>query len=142
MKAKALYRRLVKIAGEGLVLSRDLFGHVGAHEFEVSDYNRFLNNVSSQKDLVRGLKELSPFVDDALAVASSMNEQDFIDFKLALVHERKVARGETGGSVMPHRYDPLLVPDRFITAQMMSTKFETSLEVALGRIMETENGFA
>ncbi len=65
----------------------------------------FLDEVKSVADLTEGLFQLSPFAEDALEVALCMSETDFIEFKLALVQERKAARGE-GGSMMPERYHP------------------------------------
>lgn len=102
-------------------------------EFESFNYTYFLDNAGSLQDLLKGLEELSPFADDALEVARSMTEQDFCDFKLALVHERK-----HGESRMPERFSCLLIPDRFIAGQLVAEKFDVPLGAALIRIMEME----
>jgi hypothetical protein len=130
-----LRKRLNKLAF-GSVLSKDLFGEVPDCDFELVHYIGFLDRVASRNDLVRGLKELDPFVDDALSVAEAMTESDFHEFKMALVNER--GQNHDNLSTMPSRYDALLMPERFIPAKIIAVKAATSLEVALMRIMQNE----
>ena len=125
-------------------------------DFELSDYTRFLDKVSSLRDLVEGLYELSPFADDALDMAESMNDLDFSVFKLALVNERKIASflkdcdfkqmvlvnvtgEEIPASRMPPEFGVLLLPSRFIRGQMLAQQVETSLVLAMERIMGFES---
>lgn len=107
--------------------------------FTLWHYTHFLDTVKSLDDLLRGLFQLSPFVDDAFKVAESMSDADFVEFKLALVQERKCARGE-GESKMPQKYSSLLLPDRFLVAIFLSNQACVSLGPALIRHMETELG--
>lgn len=138
----ALRKRLNSMSGSfGLELSKDLFGYVPDCDFELTHYVGFLDRVGSCNDLVRGLKELDPFVDDALAVAEAMTEEDFREFKTALIKERSLNQNQDNQSTMPTRYGVLLIPERFISAKMIADEFATTLEVALTRIMQNENGF-
>ena len=134
----ALRKRLDDLAF-GLVLSKDLFGNVPDCDFEPSHYVGFLDRVVSLSDLIRGLKELDPFVDDALVVAESMTEDDFRVFKTTLTHERNLKHNPDGRSIMPARYYALLMPERFIPAKMIAIWADTTLEVALMRIMQDEH---
>jgi hypothetical protein len=105
--------------------------------FTMGHYVHFLDNVGSLHDLIEGLFQLSPFVDDAFLVAQSMSESDFVEFKLSLISERKAAKGE-GESKMPQKYFCLLLPGRFPSAILLAEKACVSMGPALIRIMETE----
>jgi hypothetical protein len=167
VRTKAMLRKRLRQLDSGLILSRDLFGDVPDCDFELVHYVGFLDRVASRDDLIRGLKELDPFVDDALAVAEGMNEKDFQDFKKALIHERSLKSNADGRSIMPSLcgqpalpeqfvpehalvdedctimppgYDVLLMPERFIPAHALAAKAYTTLEVVLIRIMQHENG--
>ncbi len=116
-------------------LSSELFGDVGGdiHDFESYNYVYFLDNVKSLNDLIEGLRQLSPLADDALKVAESMSDKNFHKFKKSLPEERCGER-----SVMPKKYDALLVPKRFITVLPIAEKFLVSLGTALIRMIEFE----
>jgi len=104
------------------------------HNFdEMSQYVYFLDTAGSQEELIEGLTELSPFADDALAVAQGMTNLDFAIFKLALLFER---RGE--GNKMPKQFASILLPDRFVPAILLAEKARTPLGTALVRILEVE----
>jgi len=133
-----LRKRLNKLAF-GLVLSKDLFGYVPDCDFESFHYVGFLDRVDSLSDLLRGLNELDPFVDDALVVAESMTEEDFREFKTTLTHERNLKHNPGSRSIIPARYYALLIPERFIPAKMIAIRANTTLEVALLRIMQSEH---
>ncbi len=120
----------------GWCLSRELFGDIGAdfHDFEIENYIYFLDNVSSLEDLGRGLKELSPFADDALSVAEKMTEKDFKLFKLKLKSERT----QQYESSVPNKFINLLIPSRFLQASFIAKSFNVCLGVMLIRIAQTE----
>jgi hypothetical protein len=139
-RTKAALRKRLNNLNFGLVLSRDLFGDVPDCDFELAHYVGFLDRVGSRNDLVRGLKELDPFVDDALTVAEAMTEEDFRGFKTALVLERNRNQDPDSQSIIPAHYHALLIPERFIPAKMIADRFATTLEVALLRIVQNENG--
>jgi hypothetical protein len=140
-----LRKRLGRKAFDDWNVSRsDLFGRDpvegslnSMYCFTIVHYVHFLDNVSSLRDLIEGLFQLSPFVDDALAVAEYMSEADFAEFKLALISERKAALDE-GESIMPERYNSLVLPSRFAMAIILADRGRVSLGPALIRIMETE----
>ena len=111
----------------------------GLVEFEMVDYIWFLDHVSSPADLIEGLEELSPFADDALDIAISMTELDFITFKLVLAIERRVAESGEGESKMSKLYHNLLLPNRFIEALSLAEKARTSMGLALYRMIEVED---
>lgn len=102
---------------------------------EMSQYISFVDNVSSLEDLREGLGELSPFADDALAVAQSMTESDFCNFKLALPFER---RGD--GSKTPRYSGAILLPERFVPAVLLAEQAGAPLGATLIRLLETELG--
>jgi len=137
-------RMLSKLENGPWYLSPRLFGNdLGTrdiYDFEFGSYIYFLDHTKSVNDLIEGLRELSPFADDALAVAECMSEQDFINFKLALVRERKIAKGEAEGleSCMPRRFDPVVLPKRILDIQLrgITKKAEVALGVALVRSLE------
>jgi len=94
-----------KMWGDRGPLPPDLFGVMHDEErhdtnamidFEMRDYVFFIDHAQSLSDLVKGLVILSPFADDALAIAESMSEADFEEFKQALLLERRAAK--EGGS--------------------------------------------
>ena len=117
-------------------LPKELFGgDVGPDmlDFEIYNYTFFLDNVKSVSQLVEGLQDLSPLADDALAVAEKMKEQDFLRFEGALQYERKMKDGK-----LPKEYAPLVIPQRFIQAGLLSEKFEVPLGTALIRMIESE----
>ncbi len=145
-KKRDILGRLRKISIEGLKLSRDLFPNwIGDHDFELSDYVGFLDRVNSREDLLRGLRQLDPFVDDALASAESMTDEEFPIFKNALAIERQIKSqleteesieqtpGKCVKSIMPDKFYSLLLPIRFIQGKLIADQFATSLEVAMGR---------
>lgn len=122
-------------------LSSRLFGDDrwgDIHDFEFSSYIYFLDQAKSVNDLIEGLRELSPFADDALAVAEHMSEQDFIDFKLALIKERQAVKQEELESCMPRRFGPLVLPKRILDVQLrgIPEKFRVPLGTALVRVLE------
>ena len=100
---------------------------------EVASYKWFLDNASSLDDLILGLTELCPFADDALAVAQQMSEDDFVDFKLCLVAER---RGED--SSMSEAYRTIVLPEKILQGMLLAEKTKVPLGAALVRIFETE----
>lgn len=120
----------------GVATSNEWFDVVPMVDFEISNYTHFIDNVPSLEKLIEGLALLSPFVDDALDIAESMQESDFCTFKLALPRERKAATGE-GSSCMPESFVQLLLPDRFLGALLLGGS-GASLGVALIRMMEVE----
>ena len=131
---RELIQKLKRLLREGLPY--DLFKASEIHSLdEMSQYVHFIDNIRSRNELIRGFKALSPFADDALAVAKGMTEQDFWSFKLALPSER---RGE--GGKMPECFGTLLLPDRFLGAISLAEKAATPLGTALVRILETELG--
>ena len=119
-------------------LSPGLFGaDVGGniYDFEAENYVYFLDHIRSLGDLLRGLSELSPLADDALDVAERMDEQGFLEFKIALAHERGLkARVECGSKISP-RYDHLLIPELFLAAIPVAEQCEAPLGAALVRMM-------
>ena len=119
----------------GLTTSRDLFGYFGAdiYDFEIYNYNYFLDNARSLDHLLDGLRQLSPFADDALALAEHMGDLDFCDFKLALAYER-----HHGDSKMPDRYLPLVIPKWFIPGVLLAEACLVPLGAALVRLIEFE----
>jgi len=116
-------------------LSDRLFGYVGAdmYDFEISNYVYFLDNVKSIQDLLAGLDELSPFADDALAIAEKMNEKTFLLFKLDLTCER---HGESNNT--SHRFASIFIPSQFIQAQLIAQEFKVPLGSSLIRIFELD----
>ena len=117
-------------------LPKELFGGdagVDMHDFELYNYRFFLDDVKSVNQLLEGLQHLSPLADDALVVVEKMKEQDFLIFREALQYERKMK-----DSKLPNEYTPLVIPQRFIQAGLLSEKFGVSLGTALIRIMESE----
>ena len=138
------YERMCLKLYEGWHLSPRLFDYdVGSdiHDFEMSSYVYFLDHVRSKEDLLQGLHELSPLADDALAVAERMSDQNFIDFKLALIREKQITSGGlTLESCMPKRFDHLVLPKRFLKVLLsgIPEKFEVCLGVALVRCVELE----
>ena len=128
---------------DGWWLSSKLFydetydGMLDIHAFEICNYNNLLDNAKSLQDIIDGLRELSPLADDALEVVESMNDNDFYNFKLALAYERRSAELDDE-SKMPRRYNPLLIPERFLSAGYLTKEFDVTLGVALIRIMEEE----
>ncbi len=120
-------------------ISPRLFGDCGAdiNDFELHNYNYLLDHARSVQDIVNGLRELSPLVDDALEVAEKMREADFYEFKLALAYERGHIDYEV--SKIPDRYFPLVIPKRFFNAVHLADKYLAPLGAMLIRIMETEN---
>jgi hypothetical protein len=155
---RGVKRRLWKVLTNGLEITRDLFPNwIGDHDFELSDYIEFLDKVSSREDLLRGLRQLDPFVDDALASAEAMTDEEFPVFKAALVVERRIKfylgdpdqleldlpielspEQQMPESIMPEKFYPILLPTRFMQGQMTAKRCDTSLEVAMGRIYEFE----
>ena len=121
-------------------ISKKFFGSdvTDIFDFEPHNYTYFLDNVSSVGDLIRGLRELSPLVDDALSVAEGMNKIDFASFKLALIRERKIALDGEVGSIMPSKYNSVLMPSRFPFAYVVASGFRTPLGSALVRIKQYE----
>ncbi len=114
-------------------LSSDLFGNVGVdiNDFETHNYTYFLDNVKSLEDLLEGLNQLSPFADDALKVAESMNQQDFCEFKLTLAYERRME-----DSKMPKRYITLALPKWFLYSIPLADKAIVPLGATLIRLIE------
>ncbi|MBI2033958.1 MAG: hypothetical protein HYT13_02575 [Candidatus Liptonbacteria bacterium] len=112
------------------VLSCELFGEgLDVDDFQEDNYTYFLDHVTSKEELVRGLRELSPLLDDALDVAEQMDDKAFTEFKLALKRER---------DDMPSRYLVLLIPKRFLEAMLIAKEFKVCLGVCMIRIMEDE----
>ncbi|GEM_PF-7039145 len=109
-------------------------------DFSIEHYVFFLDNVGSLEDLLKGLDDLDPFVDDAIAVARNMSEAGFADFKLALAHEHRCSSGEEPESRMPVVFNDLVLPILFIPAMLLADKAAVSMGTALIRIMETELG--
>ncbi len=105
-------------------------------DFREEDYAFFLDNVRLLADLIRGLRALSPFADDALDVAESMTESDFVDFKLAIAYER--AQAEKQGSRMPEQFLSLTIPLQFLLASSVAEKYQVDLGVALLQTGEME----
>ncbi|MEK7116852.1 MAG: hypothetical protein AAB837_01665 [Patescibacteria group bacterium] len=163
-RKRDILRRLAKLSYDGLELSRDLFGPVPDHDFELSHYVGFLDKVCSKEDLLRGLQELDPFVDNAHAAAKSMSDEDFLAFKIALKHVRQQSAvqlwnpdqyelelhinpvmqektpNERDPEYIAERFGSIIIPERFIKAGIIAKEAATSLEVALGRIYEFEMG--
>src|SRR3989344_5948621 len=132
-------------------VSRDLFGDDAwsdIHDFQSDSYKYFLDNVKSFTDLVEGLRQLSQFADDALAVAEKMSEKDFRKFKRALPGERRALSDSYEEQLqlyqkleppkIPRKYFALLIPKQFITAGFVADKFEVCLGAALIQIMKYE----
>lgn len=130
-------------------VSQDLFGNDSGsdiHDFQLDGYKYFLDNVKSLTDLVEGLRQLSPFADDALAVAEKMSEKDFRKFKRALPGERRALPGlyeeqlslysKLEPPKMPRKYFAILVPKQFIISGFVAEEFEICLGVALIQIMK------
>lgn len=123
-------------------LSSCLFCDKGAdiYDFEIFNYNYLLDNSKTLKDLLAGLVELSPLADDALEIAKYMTSKDFYDFKLALIYERKLCKGEENGeSLISEKYSVLLIPRLFMYAFFIAEKFEVPLGAALICIIRGEN---
>ena len=141
-RKRDILRRLWKVAIDGLELTRDLFPNwIGDHDFELSDYVDFLDGVGSREDLLRGLRQLDPFVDDALASAEAMTDEEFPVFKAALAVERQIKpmpEQRMQESIMPSKFYPILLPTMFMSAKMIADDFETSLEIALRRMYELQ----
>lgn len=125
-----------KLNEDWWILPKGLFGEdveVDMDDFELCNYKFFLDNVKSVSQLLEGLQHLSPLADDALAVVEKMKRRDFIEFKKALQYERKMK-----DSKLPEEYTPLVIPQKFIRASLLSEKFEVPLGTALIRMMELE----
>ena len=137
MVSKTTFDERVKISFYSWEISSRLFGDTGCniYDFDESNYKYFLDNVRSLEDLMLGLYQLSPFADDALDVASLMTEDDFLNFKIALARERHSAK-EDEDSVFPSQYDALLVPEKFLSAALITQEFQAPLGVALIKFME------
>lgn len=111
------------------------------YDFEFSHYNSFLDSVNSPGDLLRGLEELSPFANDALAIAEKLGEDDFRKFKTALALERSTATDRIDQrSEIPQKWLPIVLPVRFIQAQLLAEEYEVCLGAALVRLMRIEAG--
>lgn len=104
--------------------------------FRESDYVSFLDTVRTLSDLCSGLRELSPFADDALAVAETMNEMEFIEFKLCLAHERRIARVGYGESKLLPRHSSLVVPRFFLQASPIAERFNVPIGATMVRLIE------
>ena len=128
---------------EGWRIPQELFGDVGAtdiYDFEIHNYRFLLDNASSLGKLLEGLHHLSPLMDDALAVAKTMEEKDFYDFKIALAHERRVAM-EGGESKMPLRYGQLVLPQSILETGNLPERVNVTLGVVLIRMTDFEEGY-
>lgn len=117
-----------------LRLDPKLFGDIGAdiYDFEETNWKFFLDNVGSLEDLLKGLHQLTPWVDDALGIAEHMNVQDFRKFKKALAKER------LGEKRMPRKYHALIIPEKFILGSILAEKFEVSLGTAMVQLTEPQ----
>lgn len=116
-------------------LSKELFGNTGCdiYDFLIENYTYFLDNVTCCEDLVEGLKQLSPFADDALLIAQGMSKQKFNKFKHTLIKER---RGEESNASKNFRI--ITMPKRFLPATLLADKFQVPLGTALIQLLETE----
>jgi len=135
--------KLAEIPEEGCCpwsLSYDLFGDFGIdiYDFNMNDYNFFLDNVSSLEDLLKGLEQLSPLADDALEIAKQMANPDFYKFKKALQYERQHYKRQEKVSKMPSRYYALLIPNWFVYALPIADKCKIPLGGALIRCIESD----
>jgi hypothetical protein len=131
-------------------LSGELFGGRGCDifDFEIESYVHFIDNVTSLGELRRGLQELSPLADDALAVALLMDNVRFATFKISLIAERIKAQIPSPLMVldtekmdtekMPEQFYPILIPQSFIKGVMIADNFGVPLGAALVRIEEVE----
>lgn len=132
--------KLEDVENNGWHISGELFGDTGAaHMFDFlnENYCYFLDNVDSNENLIRGLEEISPFADDALAVAQEFTLSDFKRFKDALATERRLEA--TDVSNFPDDWLAILLPARFILATMLAENENVPLGTALIRIAEVEN---
>lgn len=122
--------------GHGWKVSKELFGNVGIdiYDFEMSNYIFFLDNVATLEDLIRGLQELSPLVDDALAIAKKMNEKDFYRFRKALPRERASALID-GQSHMSNKFQGLLLPQLILSSMFLVEEFQVALGVMMITIL-------
>ncbi|MEK7621698.1 MAG: hypothetical protein AAB415_00810 [Patescibacteria group bacterium] len=105
-------------------------------EYEEEDYAHFLSKVQTLEDLRQGLKELSPFADDALAVAETMDDADFVEFKLTLAHEKRMLVDHVGESRLPRRYLSLVLPTCLLKAGPVAQEFNVSIGVAMLRLVQ------
>ena len=116
-------------------LPEELFGDAGCdiHDFEIDNYVYFLDNVKSCEDLIRGLRQLSPLVDDALLIAESMNKQEFLRFKCVLAKERREEY-----SNVPKKFRTIMMPKQFVSAMLLvdKDKYEVCLGVVLLRLID------
>ena len=120
----------------GYPVSSKLFGDVGAgiFDFEFYNYNYLLDNVETLEALVEGLEQLSPFADDALEITKTFSVEDFDRFKTDLSEERALSDKADTDSTFPHDWLPILIPSRFIEAQLLSSAARAPLGAALIRI--------
>jgi len=109
-------------------LAPGLFREAGAdmHDFEIWHYEYFLDRTESLAGLLYGLRELAPFADDALAVAETMDEEEFQVFKKALTEKQPIIA----------YYEPIIMPRRFVMGDFIAKKFQVSLGVALLALAE------
>ncbi len=133
---RELKRKLMECLVGGLSMKYFQAGEIDSLD-DMSQYVRFLDSVTTREELVEGLRELSPFADDALAAAERMTPEEFSDFKMRLSLERK---GED--SEMPLAFTPILLPDRFLPAISLAQKAAAPLGTTLVRLLEHELGIS
>jgi hypothetical protein len=105
-------------------------------EYEEEDYAVFLEKVRTLEDLRQGLQELSPFANDALAIAETMDEEEFIEFKIALAYERGIMMAGVGESKLTNRYLSLVLPTCLLKAAPLAREANVSIGVAMLRLVE------
>ena len=138
--------RLEEKLGKQWTLSPLLFGdNYDLHDFDGEAYIFFIDNVESHGGLIEGLDSLSPFADDALAVAKRMTQGDFDEFKKYLRLKPRwkgslvLKRTEIGE--MPGKYIPLILPQLFLEADCSLIKdYGISLGTYLIKTIRAQEG--
>jgi hypothetical protein len=126
-------------------LSPSLFGdNYDLYDFDEESYKFFIDNVESIGELIRGLDSISPFADDALAIAKKMTREDFDKFKRHLNlrprWEGSVVLKRTEIDKMPEKYLPIILPKLFCDVDYsLKEKYGISLGTYLIQTIRAQN---
>lgn len=101
--------------------------------YEATDYNRMINEADTLEKLISGLEKISPFADDALIVAKTLDDKTFKDYRHWLKEERK---GNFQGEEKTIKYGAILIPVIFIDCHFLQETFKVPLGTACNRILE------
>lgn len=99
----------------------------------VETYAKELTKIKTLQDLLSTVTEWDWCADDALAIVSAMNEEDFNVFKTGLKKERS---GEFSGEEWTEKYSCILMPTKMFKAAMVAEKFNCPFGTAWIRLKE------